>query len=147
MECSSTCSSTKELGSFTCYSKFLSLLWPDTVVNKYIQLFQLRLSTSEAEKSNTSAKGCWESLWKFINLLAIPSSLSRSYSTFPLCSEDNLIEIAVYRSVDWGVVIPIMHHYSGTGYESVLWRLDFSITISYPEYARSQVGCWACWIY
>ena len=28
----------------------------------YIQLFQLRLSTSNAEKSNTSAKGCWESL-------------------------------------------------------------------------------------
>ena len=28
----------------------------------YIQLFQLRLSTSKAEKSNTSAKGCWESL-------------------------------------------------------------------------------------
>ena len=25
-----------------------------------IQLFQLRLSTSKAEKSNTSAKGCWE---------------------------------------------------------------------------------------
>jgi hypothetical protein len=49
------------------------------------------LSTSKAEKSNTSAKGCWQPLWKFINLLAIPSSLSRSYSTFPLC----LIEIAV----------------------------------------------------
>jgi hypothetical protein len=27
---------------------------------------------------------------KFIHLLAIPSSLSRSYSTFPLCSGDNL---------------------------------------------------------
>ena len=27
-----------------------------------IQLFQLRLSTSKAKKSNTSAKGCWESL-------------------------------------------------------------------------------------
>jgi hypothetical protein len=26
----------------------------------YIQLFQLRLSTSKVEKSNTSAKGCWE---------------------------------------------------------------------------------------
>jgi hypothetical protein len=60
-----------------------------------IQLFQLRLSTSKAEKSNTSAKGCWESLWKFINLLTIPSSLSRSYSTFPLYSWTTLIEIAV----------------------------------------------------
>ena len=27
---------------------------------------------------------------KFIHLLAIPSSLSRLYSTFPLCSGDNL---------------------------------------------------------
>jgi hypothetical protein len=33
---------------------------------------------------------------KFINFLAIPSSLSRSYSTFPLCSWTTLIEIAVY---------------------------------------------------
>jgi hypothetical protein len=64
-----------------------------------IQLFQLRLSTSKAEKSNTSAKGCWEPLWKCINLLAIPSSLSRSYSTFPLCSWTTLIEIAVYNLV------------------------------------------------
>ena len=62
-----------------------------------IQLFQLRLPTSKAEKSNTSAKGCWESLCKFINLLAIPSSLSRSYSIFPLCSWTTLIEIAVYN--------------------------------------------------
>jgi hypothetical protein len=29
-------------------------------------------------------------------LLAIPSRLSRSYSTFPLCSWTTLIEIAVY---------------------------------------------------
>jgi hypothetical protein len=28
----------------------------------YIQLFQLRLSPSKAEKLNTSTKGCWESL-------------------------------------------------------------------------------------
>ena len=28
----------------------------------HIQLFQLRLSTSKAEKSNTNAKKCWESL-------------------------------------------------------------------------------------
>ena len=33
---------------------------------------------------------------KFINFSAIPSSLSRSYTTFPLCSETTLIEIAVY---------------------------------------------------
>jgi hypothetical protein len=36
---------------------------------------------------------------KLMNLLAIPSSLySRSYSTFPLCSGTNLIEIAVYTA-------------------------------------------------
>jgi hypothetical protein len=34
---------------------------------------------------------------KFIHLLAIPSSLSRSYSTFPLCSWTTLIEIAVHE--------------------------------------------------
>ena len=32
---------------------------------------------------------------KFINFLAIPSSLSRLYSTFPLYSWTTLIEIAV----------------------------------------------------
>jgi hypothetical protein len=36
--------------------------------NAYIQLFQLRLSPSKAEKSNTSAKGCWESLINSVNL-------------------------------------------------------------------------------
>ena len=33
---------------------------------------------------------------KFINFVAIPSSLSRSYSTFPLYSWTTLIEIAVH---------------------------------------------------
>ena len=37
---------------------------------------------------------------KFINFLAIPSSLSRSYSTFPLRSGTTLIEIAVH--IYWG---------------------------------------------
>jgi hypothetical protein len=69
------------------------------MVNR-VQLFQLRLSTSKAEKLNTSVKGSWELLWKFINLLAIPSSLSRSYSTFPLCSWTTLIEIPVYKRAD-----------------------------------------------
>jgi hypothetical protein len=62
----------------------------------YIQLFQLRLSTSNVEKSNTSAKGCWESLTNEWIFKAIPSSLSRSNSTFTLCSWTTLIEIAVY---------------------------------------------------
>jgi hypothetical protein len=42
--------------------------------------FNLGCPPSKAEKSNTSAKGCWGSLINsFIYLLAIPSSLSRSY--------------------------------------------------------------------
>jgi hypothetical protein len=40
------------------------------------------LSPSKAEKSNTSAKGLLVIAKKFINFLAIPSKLSRSYSTF-----------------------------------------------------------------
>jgi hypothetical protein len=39
---------------------------------------------------------------KFINVLAIPSSLSRSYSAFPLYSWTTLIEIAVYNSKEVG---------------------------------------------
>jgi lipopolysaccharide assembly outer membrane protein LptD (OstA) len=35
-----------------------NLQW--SIITENIQLFQLRLYTSEAEKSNTSAKGCWD---------------------------------------------------------------------------------------
>jgi urate oxidase len=76
----------------------------------HIQLFQLRLSTRKAEKSNTSAKNCWEPLWKFINLLVIPSSLSRSYSTFPLCSWTTLTEIAD-TSWDYNINFPFQFVY------------------------------------
>jgi hypothetical protein len=58
---------------------------------------------------------------KFINVLAIPSSLSRSYSTFPLYSWTTLIEIAEYiwwrnasdfadRRVVRGLVSKFMHY-------------------------------------
>jgi hypothetical protein len=76
-----------------------------------IQCSGLQISAGHRTLSgqmNTSAKGCWESLLKFINLLTIPSSLSPSYSTFPLCSWATLIEIAVYNaeraSVMWAEV-------------------------------------------
>ena len=36
---------------------------------------------------------------KLMNLLAIPSILLRSYSTFPLCSGTTLIETAVYNTL------------------------------------------------
>jgi hypothetical protein len=49
-------------------------LQEETTGGENIQLFQLSLSMSKAEKSNTSAKGCCESLWKFINLLTIPAA-------------------------------------------------------------------------
>ena len=64
-----------------------------------IQLFQLRLSPSKAEKSNTSAKGLLGIAKKLMIFLAIPSNLSCSYSTFPLCSWTTLIEIAVCEPV------------------------------------------------
>ena len=38
-----------------------------------------------------------ERLLGIAKFLAIPISLSRSYSTFPLCSGTTLIEIAVYK--------------------------------------------------
>ena len=62
-----------------------------------IQLFQLRLSSSKAEKSNTSAKGLLESLKYSIKNSSFLKQfkLSRSYSTFLLCSGTTLIEIAV----------------------------------------------------
>jgi hypothetical protein len=71
------------------------------VTYSHIQLFQLMLSTIVHEQNEkveyererllgTIAK-------KLMSLLAIPSILSRSYSTFPLYSWTTLIEIAVYR--------------------------------------------------
>jgi hypothetical protein len=44
-----------------------------------IQLFQSRLSTIKAEKSNTSAKSCWESLWKLINFLGFPAAFGKPW--------------------------------------------------------------------
>jgi hypothetical protein len=41
-------------------------------------------------KSRIRARKAAGNRYKSIHLLAIPSSLSRSYSTFPLCSGDNL---------------------------------------------------------
>jgi hypothetical protein len=55
-----------------------------------IQLFQLRLSPGQSGKVEYERERLLGIANKFINLLAIPSSLARSYSTFPLCSGDNL---------------------------------------------------------
>jgi hypothetical protein len=41
---------------------------------------------------------------KLMNFKAIPSSLSRSYSTFSLCPWTTLIEIAVYRLIGKAVI-------------------------------------------
>jgi hypothetical protein len=54
-----------------------------------IQLFQLRLSPEQSEKVEYERERLLGFANKWMNLLAIPSSLSRSYSTFPLCSGDN----------------------------------------------------------
>jgi hypothetical protein len=61
-----------------------------------IQLFQLRLSPEQSGKVEYKRERLLGiANYKWMNLLAIPSSLSRSYSTFPLCSGDNLNWIAV----------------------------------------------------
>jgi hypothetical protein len=99
---------------------------------------------------------------KLMNLLAIPSSLSRSYSTFPLCLGTTLIEIAVYirLHVLWRIkmlCIKILH----TGewvlqtwncarnlaiYRIVLYLNDFlkikaclSATIKYERYINTNI--------
>jgi hypothetical protein len=64
------------------------------IVNTAISI---KVVHEQSGKVEYERKGCWELLWKFINLLAIPSSLSRSYSTLLLCSWTTLIEIAVYN--------------------------------------------------
>jgi hypothetical protein len=56
----------------------------------YIQLFQLRLSPEQSGKVEYERERLLGIANKLMNWLAIPSSLSRSYSTFPLCSGDNL---------------------------------------------------------
>jgi hypothetical protein len=57
----------------------------------YIQLFQLRLSPEQSGKIEYERERILGIANKRMNLLAIPSSqLSCSYSTFPLCSGDNL---------------------------------------------------------
>jgi hypothetical protein len=58
--------------------------------NKCIQLFQLRLSPEQSGNVEYERERLLGIANKLMNLLAIPSSLSRSYSTFPLCSGDNL---------------------------------------------------------
>ena len=61
-----------------------------------IQLFQLRLSPEQSGKVEYERERLLGIANKSIHLLANPSSLSRSYSTFPLCSGTTLIEISVY---------------------------------------------------
>ena len=46
---------------------------------------------------------------KFINFLAIPSSLSRSYSTFPLFSWTTFIEIAVCTLISTFITLSLVH--------------------------------------
>jgi hypothetical protein len=80
-----------------------------------IQLFQVRLSTSKGEKSNTSANGSWESVTNECIFKAVPSSLSRSYLTFTLVFDfyallvDNLnwngcIRVSIHTDV-WQICI------------------------------------------
>jgi hypothetical protein len=69
-----------------------------------------------------------------MNLLAIPSSLSRSYSTFPLCSGDNL---------NWNSCIQKVSNH-------LLWSLFNCLIASYITISRSCLPCigynhWTAW--
>ena len=67
------------------------------IYNTYsYQLVQLRMSTSKRKSRIRARKAAGN---RFENLLAIPSSLSRSYSTFPLYSWTTLNEIAVHIKI------------------------------------------------
>jgi hypothetical protein len=68
----------------------VSKIWKKGKRVLYIQLFQLRLSPEQSGKVEYERERLLGIANKWMNLLAIPSSLSRSYSTFPLCSGDSL---------------------------------------------------------
>jgi hypothetical protein len=65
---------------------------PRPIIDNYlhIQLFQLRLSLSKAEKWNTSAKGLLGIVKKFINFFAIPSKPFTLVFDFSALLGDNL---------------------------------------------------------
>ena len=79
-------------------AKKRNLFWFLSVINLCIQLFQLRLSPEQSGKVEYERERLLGIANKFIHLLAIPGSLSRSYSTliFRFAWGTILIEIAVY---------------------------------------------------
>jgi hypothetical protein len=79
-------------------AKKRNLFWFLSVINLCIQLFQLRLSPEQSGKVEYERERLLGIANKFIHLLAIPSSLSCSYSTliFRFAWGTILIEIAVY---------------------------------------------------
>jgi hypothetical protein len=76
--------------SFQCFT-FSCQTWKILYrfLKKNIQLFQLRLSPEQSAKVEYERERLLGIDNKWMNLLVIPSSLSRSYSTIPLCSGDN----------------------------------------------------------
>jgi hypothetical protein len=66
-----------------------------------IQLFQLRLSPKQSGKVEYERERLLGIASKFIHLLANPSSLSRSYSTFRFARGTTFIEIAVYTIISY----------------------------------------------
>jgi hypothetical protein len=79
-------------------AKKRNLFWFLSVINLCIQLFQLRLSPEQSGKVEYERERLLGIANKFIHLLAIPSSLSCSYSTLIIrfAWGTILIEIAVY---------------------------------------------------
>jgi hypothetical protein len=78
---------------------------------------QLKLSPEQSGKVEYERERLLGIANKLMNLLAIPSSLSRSYSTFPLCSGDNL---------NWNSCIHNFYMYFSTHAWLVVARNDLS---------------------
>jgi hypothetical protein len=72
------------LNSYRCWT---NLHW---FCHWYTAILIIRLSPEQSGKVEYKRERLLGIANEFIYLLAIPSSLSRSYSTFPLCSGDNL---------------------------------------------------------
>jgi hypothetical protein len=75
---------------------------PRGSLNYMCSIQLLRLSPTLRLSPNTSVKGLLGIANKLINFLAIPSNLSRSYLTFPLCSGTTLIEIDKIHNIHEG---------------------------------------------
>ena len=121
-----------------------------------IQLFQLRLSPEQSGRVEYERERLLGIANKWINLLAIPSSLLRSYSTFPLCSWDNLNwNTCIYMNLRsercTGIAGPQVRFLPGCSW-GCSWSTKLFNTFSIPLFssyrvlfARIAVHCYLFW--